>query len=468
MSLEPTSANQTFSQRASVVTEGARTVGIETDGRRANYLRVLNRGWLALGVVSLATIPVYPYWQLSLLIVCATSATFVLVGVLMRQAGIRRAAIAFCTCMNATFFAMFLTLAILLGPEEAFRTEATVLILMGVTALIAAALLGPRAALAVAAVNTVIVIGLRLAIAPESQPRPSLLVFYWLIAGIAFLYENTLNGVFAELRGVRDGLEATVADRTKELRASVERLQRVTDELSAANRDLDLFSAAVAHDLRNPLMVIEGYSRELERDTVHFGVDTTRSLQKMLAAEARMHRIIDGLLAFARLGQHAIQIERVSMSALAERLASECKTLEQERNVLIEVRSLPDCHADPVLIEQVLANLLTNAVKFTRPRDVAEIRISGEKENGELVYAVSDNGIGFKMQEADRLFNPLYRLHSQHEFEGSGIGLAAVERIVKLHGGRVWAQSEPELGATFFFSMPAAVVTSSQARTTTT
>ena len=174
-----------------------------------------------------------------------------------------------------------------------------------------------------------------------------------------------------------------------------------------------------------------------------------------------MHRIIDGLLAFARLGQHAIRVERVPMHELAERLVSECKSLEQGRTVLFEVSPLPECSGDPVLIEQVLANLLANAVKFTRPREVAKIQITGHRQDEELVYAVSDNGVGFKMEEADRLFSPLYRLHSQQEFEGFGIGLATVERVVKLHGGRVWAQSEPDKGATFFFAVPSTGAASS-------
>jgi signal transduction histidine kinase len=421
--------------------------------RRKNYLRILNRAWLVFGGVALVTAPLYTYWQLSLVIAFATAVTFVAVALLLRANRLPTASITFCACVNTSFFAVFLVLAALLGPDEAFRIEAPVLMLMGLTALFAAALLGPRAALAVAALNSLILVGTRLVLSPSSIPRPSVLVFFWLLAAVAFLYENTLNGAFAELRGVRDGLEANVIKRTAELRNSISQLERVTQELLAANRDLDLFNTAVAHDLRNPLIVIEGYSRVLQQGTSNPEVDVAFAVDKMLAAESRMHRLIDGLLAFARLGQHALRIEKVAMQALGERLAAEFKDQEKSRCIEIAISNLPDCEADPFLMEQILANLIGNAVKFTRTRENAKIQIEGSRLNEELIYSVRDNGVGFALDSAPRLFSPMQRFHAQSEFEGTGIGLAIVDRMVRLLGGRVWAESEPDRGATFYFAL---------------
>jgi light-regulated signal transduction histidine kinase (bacteriophytochrome) len=142
------------------------------------------------------------------------------------------------------------------------------------------------------------------------------------------------------------------------------------------------------------------------------------------------------------------------MNALARRTADELREQENGRAVQIDIENLPDCYGDALLIEQVLVNLLANANKFTRRRSNPMIAIRGWREDGEVIYSVKDNGVGFSMDQVDRLFNTLQRLHAYEEFEGTGIGLATVQRIMQRHGGRVWAKGEPDVGAEFFFALP--------------
>jgi hypothetical protein len=349
---------------------------------------------------------------------------------------------------------MFLTLATLLGPLEAFRTEAPVLMLMGITTLFAGALIGPRAAPVFAVINTALIVGLRLWLAPQVDARPSTVIIGWLLAAIAYLYEQSLRQVFAQLRGVRLGLEATIFERTKELRGSIESLEKLATQLTSANRDLELFSASVAHDLRGPLRMIEGYSRLLQLDFAANNPEAAQALQRMVQVESRMSRLIEGLLSFARLGNHALTKLSIDMNALARRTADELREQESGRAVKIDIDNLPDCDGDALLLEQVLINLLANASKFTRRRSDPRIAIRGKRENGEVIYSVKDNGVGFSMDHVDRLFNTLQRLHRYEEFEGTGIGLATVQRIMQRHGGRVWAHGEPDVGAEFFFALP--------------
>jgi signal transduction histidine kinase len=176
----------------------------------------------------------------------------------------------------------------------------------------------------------------------------------------------------------------------------------------------------------------------------------------MLQVETRMSRLIEGLLTFARLGHHALNKQPVDMTLLARRCADELREQESARILQIEIPGLPACCADALLIEQVMVNLLANAIKFTRPRSVARISVSGWQQDSEVVYCIKDNGVGFAMDQVGQLFNTLQRLHPYEEFEGTGIGLASVQRILQRHGGRVWARGEAGVGAEFFFALPKA------------
>jgi signal transduction histidine kinase/FixJ family two-component response regulator len=234
-----------------------------------------------------------------------------------------------------------------------------------------------------------------------------------------------------------------------------QRVDERTQELEAANADLEAFSYSVSHDLRAPLRAVDGYCQMYLDE---FGADVPpegrRILDKVRAGAGNMNQLIEGLLRFARLSRQPLQTGPVQMSALVRRVVANFEDQLQARNVQLQISELPDCLADGPLLEQVLTNLLSNALKFTARRVPAHIEIGALREPAEEVYFVRDNGVGFDMQYADRLFGVFQRLHSQNEFEGTGIGLSIVHRIIRRHGGRTWAESKPQQGATFYFSLP--------------
>jgi two-component system, sensor histidine kinase and response regulator len=168
-----------------------------------------------------------------------------------------------------------------------------------------------------------------------------------------------------------------------------------------------------------------------------------------------MTRLIDDLLHFSRFSRQPLERLRVPLRELALQVAQRLKERLGARQLTLEIGDLPDCCGDPALLEQVLVNLLSNAFKFTAPRGTARVEVGALRQGETLVYYVRDNGVGFDMQHAERLFGVFQRLHSQEAFEGTGIGLSVVQRIIARHGGKVWADSRPGEGATFYFSLPA-------------
>jgi PAS domain S-box-containing protein len=231
-----------------------------------------------------------------------------------------------------------------------------------------------------------------------------------------------------------------------------ERVRERTAQLELANRDLESFSYSVSHDLRAPLRAISGFGRMLaESDGAMLSAQGRRQLEIINANSLRMGTLIDRLLRLARFGRIALQRVEVDMAALARRLAAD----ERERHpqATIRVGELAAAHADAPLIEQVLVNLLGNALKYSAKVPDPRVEVGSLTRDGESVYFVRDNGAGFDPRYAAKLFEPFGRLHTLQEFEGSGIGLAIVRRIVERHGGRVWAESEPGSGATFFFTL---------------
>ncbi len=234
-------------------------------------------------------------------------------------------------------------------------------------------------------------------------------------------------------------------------------VQLRTAELQAANRELEAFSYSVSHDLRAPLRHIVGY---IELFRHHVGTSTDPKAEKYLAtitdAARRMGALIDGLLSFSRLGRAALAQGVVDFDGL---VASSRTALQQDctgRTVRWEIAPLPPVQGDAVLLREVWANLLENALKYTRPREVAQIGIGWQPgEDGAPVFFVRDNGVGFDMAHAHKLFGVFQRLHHVRDFEGTGIGLALTRRIVERHGGRIWADSTPDAGSCFYFSLPA-------------
>lgn len=227
-------------------------------------------------------------------------------------------------------------------------------------------------------------------------------------------------------------------------------------ELETSVKELDAFSYSVSHDLRAPLRAIDGFSRIVEEDYAPKLDNEGRRLIGVIRGEAqRMGRLIDDLLTFSRLGRQKVESVRIDMEAMARRVFEEVTTLEPGRVIHLDLHPIPPAFGTEAMIRQVWFNLIGNAVKFSGKRERAEIEIGVEPgEAGEQVYFVRDNGAGFDMRYADKLFGVFQRLHTHEEFPGTGVGLALVQRIVHRHGGRVWGEGEIEKGATFRFTIP--------------
>jgi len=230
-------------------------------------------------------------------------------------------------------------------------------------------------------------------------------------------------------------------------------LEQVNEDLVLANRELEAFSASISHDLRAPVraiqgflgIVLSGHGDTLEETALH-------RLKLALSAAQRMNTLIDDLLRLARVGRASLEIERVDLSAIAARVLGECRV--QDPNRVVQARIAPELivQGDPRLLEIALENLLRNAWKFTALREEAEVEL-GEQPGEERIFFVRDNGTGFDMRYAAKLFQPFQRLHSEAQFEGTGIGLATVQRIIERHHGRIWAEASEGRGATFFFTL---------------
>ena len=233
------------------------------------------------------------------------------------------------------------------------------------------------------------------------------------------------------------------------------RVQQRTSELTAANKELEAFAYTVSHDLRAPLRAMDGFARIVMDDYApRLGDEGRRQLGIIRDNAQRMSRLIDDLLNFSLMGRHEIALSEIDMTALATGVAEELRLQEPHRKIKIDIGHLPRIPGDTSMMRQVWVNLIANAIKFTRPQPEAHIEISSLTEAGENIYIVKDNGVGFDMQYADKLFGVFHRLHGQEEFEGTGIGLAIVKRIIDRHGGRIWAESAVNGGATFFFALP--------------
>jgi len=265
--------------------------------------------------------------------------------------------------------------------------------------------------------------------------------------------------VFVELAIARQKLQEEIAERArvaKEISKLNMVLEQKNKDLAAANADLEAFGYSVSHDLRAPLRHIQGFTRILEASATGKLDDAEReNMAKIRDAAARMGQLIEDLLTFARIGRAELLRITVGMDSLVQETLSQLQPDLDSRIVTWDVRPLPEVLGDRNLLRQVWANLLGNAVKYTRPRNPAKIEISSVVQDNEIIFQVRDNGVGFDTNYADRLFGVFQRLHAGTQFEGTGIGLANVRRIVQRHGGRTWAESKEGEGATFYFSLPA-------------
>jgi len=268
---------------------------------------------------------------------------------------------------------------------------------------------------------------------------------------------RAFNHMLAELAvEVSERKQAEAA--TRQLNAELEdRVRQRTADLAVANQELSAFAYSVSHDLRAPLRAIDGFGGKLEKSYAdRLDGEGRRLLQVVRDSARRMGRLIDDLLAFSRMGRREMAVNPVDMTNLVRTVANELRASEPAgRAIEIDIAELPAATGDPAMLRQVWVNLLSNAIKFTRTREPAHIEVGAEREGGEIRYWVKDNGVGFDMQYADKLFGVFQRLHAVDEFEGTGVGLALSQRIVHRHGGHIAAQSAVDAGATFSFVLPA-------------
>jgi PAS domain S-box-containing protein len=266
------------------------------------------------------------------------------------------------------------------------------------------------------------------------------------------------NGAVVGIFGIsRDVTELKVAEeKLNELNRDLERrVSERTTQLEAANKELEAFAYSVSHDLRTPLRAIDGFSHILLEDFAGKLDDEGKRLLNVVRDNTnRMGQLIDDILKFSRSGRMEITLSEIDMEKMARAVFKELQSSVAESKLQLEIESLPPARGDSAMLRQVFVNLLSNAIKFSRNNATPKIHVGASVKDNETIYYVQDNGAGFDMQFANKLFGVFQRLHSASEFEGTGIGLAIVKRIVTRHGGRVWAEGKVNEGATIYFSVP--------------
>lgn len=245
----------------------------------------------------------------------------------------------------------------------------------------------------------------------------------------------------------------------RELKSLTKALEWRNTQLEAINSEMKSFTYSVSHDLRSPLRAVEGFARILAKEAeTSISEKGAHALDRIRRNTAHMNSLIEDLLSLSRLGQQALDTKQVDMNEMVSSALSELTEERRAKNPEIRIGDLPACNADPGMLQQVFVNLIGNAIKYSRDRENPYIEVGASLVAEEYVYYVRDNGAGFDPEYADQLFGAFQRLHSAEEFEGTGVGLAIVQRIINRHGGRIWAEGHIDNGAAFYFTLPSRTV----------
>ncbi|HEX6550133.1 MAG TPA: ATP-binding protein [Gammaproteobacteria bacterium] len=255
--------------------------------------------------------------------------------------------------------------------------------------------------------------------------------------------------------GIKLYLFLRIKDEVQERERMDEDLIRAKQVLEATNKELESFSYSISHDLRSPLRAVNGFARILDAEYGSKLDDEGRRIISVIVRNSeKMSALIDDLLAFSRVGRDPVSKGEVNMAALVSKVHSDLTTASEYASTQFSLGDLPNADGDPAMLTQVWSNLIGNALKYSSRNPAPEVTVAGELRDGECIYSVQDNGVGFDMKYYGKLFGVFQRLHSDAEYPGTGVGLAIAQRIVTRHGGRIWAEATPGQGATFRFSLP--------------
>jgi signal transduction histidine kinase len=266
-----------------------------------------------------------------------------------------------------------------------------------------------------------------------------------------------LNTLAEELQAARESEALHIRElelKSEEVTKLNDKLAKNLNELERANKELEAFTYSVSHDLRSPLRAIHGYTKILSEDYEgKFDEDGKQMMEGVMRNAKKMGQLIDDLLTFSRTGKTELQKKDIDMTDLAKNILKDLKTSLPPFKTKITIEKLPHAMADYNLISLVLTNLISNAIKYSATKEYPEATFGSTIKDGKVVYYIKDNGVGFDMQYYNKLFGVFQRLHSAEEFEGTGVGLALVHRIISRHGGKIWAEAKEGEGATFFFTV---------------